>query len=169
MFGIIRDMKVARAIGRSDYPTAIRYLHEGMAANGENTYDLAMIAHCHHWMGSDQEALDYGTRVLVRDPCDSDMLRLVARIYQDRGDDERAYLYVCRALENPPKPLEDIPRFFMAVLRVLSIIFPRLRKVDTDKSLHSFNKRQRDWQAWAEEWKEWYEKKYGGPPEDSIH
>ena len=160
MFGIIRNMKVARAIGRSDYPTAIGYLHEGMAANGENTHDLAMIAYCHHWMGSDQEALDYGTRVLVRDPCDPDMLRLVAYIYRDRGDDERTYLYVCRALENPAKPLEDIPRFFMAVWRLLSIFIPRLKtKTDPDKSLHSFNKRQQDWQAWAEDWKEWYEKK----------
>ena len=121
-------MKVARAVGRSDYATAIRCLHEGMAANGENTHDLGMIAYCYHWMGSDQEALDYGTRVLVRDPCDPDMLRLVAHIYQNRGDDERAYLYLCRALENPPKPLEDIPRFFMAVWRVLSILIPRLKK-----------------------------------------
>ena len=162
-------MKVARAVGRSDYATAIRCLHEGMAANGENTHDLGMIAYCYHWMGSDQEALDYGTRVLVRDPCDPDMLRLVAHIYQNRGDDERAYLYLCRALENPPKPLEDIPRFFMAVWRVLSILIPRLKKkADPDKSLHRFNIRQQDWQASAEDWKEWYEKKYGGPPEDSI-
>ncbi len=168
MFGIIRDMKVSRAIGRSDYPTALRYLHEGMAAKGESTYYLSMIAYCHHWMGSDQEALDYGLRALAHDPCDLETLQLVTRIHRDRGEDERAYVYVCRALENPPKPLEDAPRFFIAVLRVLSIIFPRLRKVDTDKSFHNFNKRQQDWQAWAEDWKEWYEKKFGGPPDESI-
>ena len=160
MFGFIREIKFTRAVGRGDYPTAIRYLHEGMAANGESIYYLSLIAHFNHQMGSDQEALDYGTRVLVRDPCDSHMLRLVAHIYQDRGDDERTYLYVCRALENPPKPLEDIPRFFMAGWRLLSIFIPRLKtKTDPDKSLHSFNKRQQDWQAWAEDWKEWYEKK----------
>ncbi|MCH8096938.1 MAG: hypothetical protein IID53_07655 [Proteobacteria bacterium] len=152
-------MKFNRAVGRSDYPTAIRCMKKGIAADGENSYYLSMIAYCHHWMGSDQEALDYGTRALARDPCDPDMLRLVAHIYQDRGDDERAYIYVCRALENPPKPLEDVPRFFMAVWRVLSIIFPRLKKVDPDKSFHNFNKRRRDWQASAEDWKERYEKK----------
>ena len=152
-------MKFNRAVGRSDYPTAIRCMKKGIAADGENSYYLSMIAYCHHWMGSDQEALDYGTRVLVRDPCDPEMLRLVARIHRDRGDDERAYIYVCRALENPPKPLEDVPRFFMAVWRLLSILIPRLKKVDPDKSLHSFNKRQQDWQAWAEDWKERYEKK----------
>ncbi len=153
-------MKFSRAVGRSDYPTAIRCMKKGIAADGENSYYLSMIAYCHHWMGSDQEALDYGTRALAHDPCDPDMLRLVAHIYQDRGDDEQAYSYVCRALENPPKPLEDIPRFFMVGWRLLSIFIPRLKtKTDPDKSLHSFNKRQQDWQAWAEDWKEWYEKK----------
>ncbi len=152
-------MKVARAIGRDDFATAIRYLKEGIAANGESAYYLYMIAECHENIGSDQEALDYGTRALAHDPCDLDTLQLVTRIYQDRGEDERAYLYVCRALENPPEAIEDIPRFLMAVLRVLSIIYPRLKKVDPHKSFHNFNKRQRDWQAWAEDWKEWYEKK----------
>ncbi len=162
-------MKVSRAIGRDDFATAIRYLKEGIAANGENSYYLSMIAYCHHWMGSDQEALDYGLRALAHDPCDLETLQLVTRIHRDRGEDEQAYIYVCRALENPPKPLEDVPRFLMAVWRLLSIIYPRLKKVDPDKSLHSFNKQQQDWQAWAEDWKEGYEKKYGGPPDESIH
>lgn len=162
-------MKFNRAFGRGDYPTAIRYLEEGMAAKGENAYDLFFLALCHDRMGSDQEALDYGMRALAHDPCDFFTLQLVTRIHRDRGEDERAYIYVCRALENPPKPLEDVPRFLMAVWRVLSILIPRLKKVDPDRSLHNFNKQQQDWKAWAEEWKEWYENKYGGPPDELIH
>jgi tetratricopeptide (TPR) repeat protein len=169
VFGFIRNMKVARAIGRDDFATAIRYLKEGIAADGESAYYLYMIAECHENIGSDQEALDYGTRALAHDPCDLDTLQLVTRIYQDRGEDDRAYLYVCRALENPPEPLEDVPRFFMAVWRLLSIIFPRLKTADPVKAIHSYNKEQQDWQAWAEDWKEGYEKKYGGPPGESIH
>ncbi len=131
-------MKFNRAFGRGDYPTALRYLEEGMAAKGENAYDLFFLALCHENMGFDQEALDYGTRALAHDPCDLETLQLVTRIHRDRGEDERAYLYVCRALENPPKPLEDIPRFFMAVWRVLSIIYPRLKKwIQTSRSIVS--------------------------------
>ena len=162
-------MKFARAMGRSDYPTAIRYLEEGMAAKGENAYHLFFLALCHENMGFDQEALDYGTRALAHDPCDLETLQLVTRIHRDRGEDQRAYLYVCRALENPPKPFEENPRFVVAMWRVLSIIYPRLKKVDPDKAIHSINKRQQDWQAWAEEWKEWYENRYGGPPDETIH
>ncbi len=170
MFGIIRNMKVARAIGRDDFATAIRYLKGGIAANGENAYDLGMLAHCHNWMGSDQEALDYGMRALAHDPCDLSMLRLVTHIYRDRGEEEQAYLYVCRALENPPEPIEDIPRYLMAVWRLLSILIPRLKKkADPDKALHNYYKKEQGWQAWAEEWKEWYENRYGGPPDETIH
>ena len=163
-------MKFNRAVGRGDYLTAIRCMKKGIAADGESAYYLYMIAECHENIGLDQEALDYGTRALAHDPCDLDTLQLVTRIHRDRGEDEQAYIYLCRALENPPKPLEDVPRFFMAVWRVLSILIPRLKKkVDLDKSLHNFNKRRRDWQAWAEDWKEGYENKYGGPPDESIH
>ncbi len=162
-------MKVTRAAGRGDFPTAIRYLKEGIAAKGENAYDLGMIAHCHYRMGSVQEALEYGERALEHDPCDMDALKLVARIYQDRGEDQRAYICVCRALENPPKPIEDTPRFIVAVGRALSIIFPRLKRVVLNKEIQSFNKDRQDWLALAEEWKEWYENKYGGPPDEPIH
>ncbi len=140
-----------------------------MAAKGENAYHLFFLALCHENMGFDQEALDYGTRALAHDPCDLETLQLVTRIHRDRGEDQRAYLYVCRALVNPPKPFEENPRFVVAMWRVLSIIFPRLKTTDPDKAIHSINKRQQDWQAWAEEWKEWYENRYGGPPDETIH
>ncbi len=162
-------MKAVRAMGRGDLPTAIRYLKEGMAAKGENAFDLFVVAWCHDRMGSDQEALDYGTRALAHDPCDLGTLQLVTRIYQDRGEEERAYIYVCRALESPPKPSEINPRFLMAVWRLFFIFNPRIKRADPNKLIHNYYKKEQDWQAWAEDWKEGYEKKYGGPPDESIH
>ncbi len=169
MFGFIRKIKAVRAMGRGDLPTAIRYLKEGMAAKGENAFDLFVVAWCHDHMGSDQEALDYGTRALAHDPCDLDTLQLVTRIYQDRGEDERAYLYVCRALESPSDVVVDFPRLLVAVWRVLFTFIPRVKGADPNKLIHSVNKKRHDWQAWAEDWKEGYENKYGGPPDEPIH
>ena len=167
---ISEDVIAARAVGSQDYDTAIAIYKKKLAADAKDSFSLSMIAHCYEWKKDMETAIGYANKVLVEDPTDFSMLLLAARYWSGIEDIDRTYHYACRALDNPPEAIPEIPKWVLRIFRVFSII-PKFRNFDkkAKQDLARLNKEDKDNMEWAEEYKRWYEAKYGPGAKKSLH
>lgn len=164
------DLKASSAIGKGDYETAIEIYKNKLEDDEKDYFALTMLANCYEWKEDMEKAIEYANKVLVTNPTDFSMLFLAARYWSSLKDIDRTYHYACRAVENPPEVLPEIPRWIFWFFKPLSI-FPRFRNLEErmKKDVAKHKLRGMDDLKWAKKYKKWYEVKYGTGDEKSIH
>ena len=166
----IEDLKASKAIGSSDYDTAIEIYTSRIENNGADLISLQMLACCYEWKGDKENTIEYVNKALVADPKSFSMLMIAVRYWLNLNDSDRTYLYVCRVVDNPPIQTPEIPKWIFWILKPLSI-FRRFRHFEknTKKDLSKYDKRDIDDLKWANEYKAWYEKSHGIKQENILH
>jgi tetratricopeptide (TPR) repeat protein len=154
-----RDQMIAsKAIGAKNYDTAIDAYKRILDENKEDCHATGMLAFCYEWKGDIARAIIHADNFLNRFPNDLQMLLLSARYWAQSGDEERAYGFVCRALENAHEKAYKVPKWFFKLLKPLSI-FKKFRgleeKVERGEQING--KYREDQLNWAKQYKAWYE------------
>lgn len=154
-------MTASRAIGTKNYDTAIDAYKRLIDENKDDYHAIGMLAFCYEWKGDIAQAIIYADKFLSRFPSDLQMLLLSARYWAQSGDEERAYQFVNRALENSDEKTHEIPRWPFKLLKPLSIFFKKLRGLEEKAERgEQINRKYREDQLnWAKEYKTWYESK----------
>jgi len=159
--------RVAKLIGRKEFPAAIRMLEEHLIDDPSDLFSLMMLAECYHWSGSDDKAIQTASRILQYDANDFSGLRLLSEIYARREEKDRAAEFVRRALENFPQPIPHPPRMLISVAKFFARILPPLRHMqarDFDP-----NTSDREWFDWAKRYLAWYDGATGGNASPVLH
>jgi tetratricopeptide (TPR) repeat protein len=152
---------MAQAIGATEYNVAIQVLEQALKKDNTDYFAMSMLAQCHEWSDNMDCALDYAQKLLDNEPDNFSMLLLAARHWQRKGNEDRTYLFACKALVNPPPPMPEAPQWLFWLFKPLSLI-PKFRnfemsaKSDFEKLDHENIKNL----IWAEQYKAWYEDKY---------
>ena len=153
------QIKASKAIGAGNYDAAIAAYKRILEEKKDDPFALSMLAFCYEWKGQSGRAILYADKVLARFPDNFDMLLISAR-YWSESDDERAYQFVCRALENTAQAASDFPRWLLWLMKPLAI-FKKYRgleeKARGDATAHK--KYKEEHLNWAREYKAWYELK----------
>ncbi len=151
------------AMRDGDYDTAISIYEREMQENNKETYVVSIkgIALCYGWKGDLENAFEYADKVLTIEPYDSQMLILAARYWHDKQDEEMTYKYICKAIENPPTSEEKIPQFIFWILKPFSLFFKNLRNIEkkANNAFYESEQKDKEWIAWAVQYKNWYESK----------
>lgn len=159
----------SRMIGRQEFDKAIDYLRLGLKGNKSDLSSLEMIAHCYHWAGRADEAIN-ACRVALRcDPKSFDMHSMLSQLLAEKGEHQDAAIHARRGLECFPEPLPEIPRFVTSVFRTLGRMFPRLREPDANEALRRVEAEQAEWFSWAKDYLSWYDRIHNdkiGPTEN---
>ena len=164
------QLKMAQAIGAKKYVAAIQVLEHTLKKNTKDYFAMSMIAQCHEWNNDMDCALDYAQQLLDNEPDNFSMLLLAARHWQRRGNEDRTYLYACKALVNPPAPMPEAPKWLFWLFKPLALL-PKFRhfeedaKSDFEKLDHESIKNL----IWAEQYKSWYEDKYKNKMVEIVH
>lgn len=156
---MIADLKATRAFGKGDYREVIRLLEDSVETHGDESTAIWKIAYSYMQLGEYDSAIEWGSRGLVIEPRDMELLQLLAGCFSHQGDHDRAYQCICRALEQPPRKSMELGRFMRGLLGFLSL-HPRLRRVAPDRvqrGLKKVDQDHSDWRLRAAEYKTWYE------------
>jgi len=154
------QMKVAPLIGRRDYDKALRILEGELAGTSDDAAYLEMIANCHLWTGNEEKAIETAKKVMVLDPNNFEMPRMLSQIFVNRGDHEQAAVYVRNGVDNfPSEPTPPPPSWMLSVLRLAARFSARWKRIEetTNKELREPDKDRREWRAWANDYLTWYE------------
>ena len=108
-----------------------------------------------------EKALEYANKVLDLQPTDYEMIMLAARYWSSLNDVDKTYYYACRAVENYPQSIPELPDFAYWILKIFTI-FPKLRNLDKEarKSFAKHKNRRLQDLKWAHDFIKWYEAKY---------
>ena len=106
--------------------------------------------------------------------CDSDdfdALRMLAEIYANRNEHDKAVDFVRRGLANHPKPSAPLPRVAKALRIVAPLLPKRLRRaIETDLTIFEDpGANDRKWFAWAKEYLAWYDGTKGSSTAPVVH
>lgn len=154
------QMKIAPLIGRRDYDEALRILEGELTGTADDAAYLEMIAHCHSQTGNEEKAIETAIKVMALDPNNFEMPRMLSQIFVDNGDHEQAVVYVRIGLNNfPSEPTPAPPSWALSALKLAGKFSARWKRVEeaTNKELREPDKDRREWQAWANDYLEWYE------------
>ncbi len=159
----------SRMIGRQEFDKAIDYLRSGLKGNESDISSLEMIAHCHHWAGHEEEAIEACREALRCDPKSFDMHSMLSQLLAERGEHEDAAIHARRGLDSYPEALPEIPRFVTSVFEALGRIFPWLRGPDANEALRWIEAEHTEWFNWAKKYLSWYDRTHDdklGPREN---
>ena len=151
------QMEVTHAISVRNYDAAITACKRILNDNKDDAFANSTLAICYEWKGESELAIMYADNVLARFPNDLDMLLVAAR-YWSEIDDDRAYPFVCRTLENEARTTSGVPTWLLWLMKPLSI-FGRFRGIEEKarNDMQAHGKYKEEQLAWAREYKTWYE------------
>jgi tetratricopeptide (TPR) repeat protein len=151
------------ALRDDEYDKAIAIYKKALQADDKEIYAVAVksIAQCYGWKGDLESAIKYADELLTLDPNDSEILLLTASYWYSKQNEEMTYKYVCRYVENPPEPIEQIPKWIFWIIKPFSLFFKNLRNLEKrSKFLFAeHNCRDIGKVAWAKKYKKQYESK----------
>lgn len=167
----LRPFSIAfsRMIGQQEFDRAIDYLRSGLKGDASDLSSLEMIAHCHHWSGSETEAITACLAALDYDPNSFAMHALLAPLLSEKGEHESAAMHVRRGLENYPEPLPEIPNFILSTFKLLSRFAPKLSDAGPNVALEQIEAEHRAWLDWAKDYLDWYDKTYDDKQSPTEH
>ena len=157
------ELKSARAFGKGDYREVIRILENAVEAHRDETTAIWKIAYSYMQLDEHDLAIEWGSRGLALEPDNPELLEILAGCYSIKGDHDRAYQCICRALEQPTRKPIELGWWERGLLRLFSL-HPKLRRVDPDRTQRGLNKVAQDhneWRGRAAEYKKWYEATHG--------
>lgn len=163
------QMEAGKTVGSKDYNAIIELFEARLKADDKDLQALMMLATYYDKVGNSEAAIESATKALAILPTDFEMLVLAAGHWHEQKDHERAYHYVCRAVENPPKTGPGVAKLILPILRVVSV-FKKYRNIEKrareEMANHEHNARAR--LDWARGYKSWYEKHHVVKA-DTIH
>lgn len=165
------QMEVARCVGRKDFDGAIRVLEASLSHDSTDIPSLEMIALCHRWSYRDDMAIATAQQALAYDPKSFGAIRLLSEMYAERDDHDTAARFVRLGLESFPEPAPPVPNMFFWILRLISIVVPRLRRLEeaAKRDLGDRNKDNREWYSWAKQYLAWYDAASGNQQMPTVH
>ena len=165
-------LELAKLIGRSDFPNAIRYLQTYLGMHPQELHGWTFLAQCQRWAGSDAEAIESATQALQLNPTDFAALRMLSEIYATRNDEEKAVTFIRRGLENFPEPLPPVPPALIKAFRFVAPVLPKRLAAAVELDIPGFEDRgagDRKWFNWAKEYLAWYEGETGNSAVPIVH
>ncbi len=157
---------------RKDYAEAARQYQEVLALEGDNSFELSLVASYLEHECKDDEALEAAQRVFELDADDYTALKTVARICAKRGEYHRAKDYTVRSLRNLPDLSSSKIFYFLYLLLKFVSVVPGLRN---RLNLNELNKLQNpdlythEWREWACHYLDWYSKEFEGNDSQVVH
>jgi tetratricopeptide (TPR) repeat protein len=166
-----RMFRVAKLIGRKDYPNAIKELEANLHHNPSDPFSRRMLVECYRWSGLEEKAIEAASSILGENPNDFFALKSLGEIYSVRNESDRAAAFVRRALENYPEPTPGVSRRFIRFLKFLSRVFPPLRHLQAEdfSFLEDPNSNDRKWFDWAKQYLAWHNVSSGGGSMPTLH
>lgn len=163
--------RVSRSIGRKDFPEAVRTLEEHVAGNPSDTAALGLLAQCHRWSGSDEQAIEVAESVLSADPHNFSSLRLLSEVLAARGEHQRAADYARRGLEEYPEEMVPVVPFIFSLAKVALRIFRPGRPLSTEEfePWKQINEENRRWFQWAKQYLAWFDRSTGNATLPAVH
>lgn len=163
--------RVAKFIGRKDFPAAIRALEECAARDPGDVGTLDLLAQCHRWAGANDKAIEVAEKALTLDPTDFSSLRLLSVILADRGEHNRAVEYVRRGVQHYPKEMAPLAPFVVTLGKiVMRVLRPRHRMAAEEFApWERINSENREWFAWAKQYLAWFESSTGSDTSPLLH
>jgi tetratricopeptide (TPR) repeat protein len=163
--------QLALRIGRQDFDGAIRVLEAALEGGATDARYLEMIAQCHYWAKREEMAIASAKRALDVDAHSFEAIKLLSEIHARRIEHDIAASYVRRALEGYPQPLPQTPKAFFGILRLVSLVFPRLRSLAAraKEDIGNPNKANEQWYEWAKKYLAWYDETHGTGVGPTVH
>jgi tetratricopeptide (TPR) repeat protein len=163
--------RVSRAIGRKDFPDAVRTLEEHIARNPTDTAARRLLAQCHRWSGSDEQAIEVAESVLCADPHDFGSLRLLSEVLATRGEHQRAANYARRGLEEYPKEMAPVAPILFNIAKAALRIFRAGRPLPKEQfePWKQINEENRQWFQWAQQYLAWFDRSTGNTTLPVVH
>lgn len=162
-------LRLAGMIGRREFEQAIAEMRAGLRGNSSDQATLEMIASCLHWSGQTDEAIAACYGALRYDPNAFDMHAMLAQLLADKGEHEQAAVHVRKGLEWFPEPVPKAPAALNSVFTWLGRIVPRLRGLDPNGALRSFEAQRAQWFEWAKQYLIWYDEAFGESTNPKKH
>ena len=145
---LVRELRVARAIGSGNYPAAIAVYESALVKNPNDQSSMEFLALCHYWNNKPQNAIVLIERREKYGELEFDMLVLAVKCFSAVEDHKSAYNYACRCKNMPPDVASDFVKN--------TIFFSALKK----PLLHNSQSNWRDL-GWVREYKAWCENELG--------
>ena len=142
---------------KKDYPLAIKHYEEVISKGKSSPNILYTIAFFHKELKNFDTAIEYCEKALQQDPNHYFTLQVMSEVYAKKGDEEKAYQYILRALPNRPPPLPDQAQGVVKFGKALLKVFGLEDKEDTLRKMW-YDSEEIEWCTWAIQFKSEYEK-----------
>lgn len=155
------NWRVARRVGSQEYDSAIHILERELSGGPSDSPYLELIAQCHLWAKREDLAIEFAKKALEFESSSIEAIKVLTTIYAKRTEHELTARYVRHGLEHFPKPLPTTPEAIFGLLRVASLVFPRLKAIEerAREDISDPNRNNNEWRAWAKGYLAWYDQR----------
>ena len=164
--------KAGWSVYRKDYAEAVRHYKEALALDGDDSFELSLVAQYLEHEQKDDEAMEFAQRALKLDPDDYAALKTAARISTKRGQYHEAKDYIVRSLGNLPDLSASRLFHFLGLLAKFVSAVPGVRNRVNRDEIHKVQNPElytHEWREWACQFLDWYSKEFGTQNGSIVH
>lgn len=158
----IKDLKIARLIGKGDFDRAIEILTRSLKNSESDVFTLETIAMCHQSAGRVELAIQAAYKAYELDSTSFGAVSKLGELHASLGRHHEAIQFVRAGLAIPQQQIPPTPKFVLKIFNALARVFPRLKGSLREAEMIANNPDMihQPWLDWAHKYVEWYENTY---------